>query len=392
MGAVGGLLGLSGGANGGGFAAPSVGANVQEAQQAAQNQLGQQTAFSNALNPYALQSAQSQSQLLGQLQQGAAGQGPNPALAQLNQTTGQNTANQAALMAGQRGAGANPALIARQAAQQGAANQQNAAGSAATLAAQQQINQEQMLQAQQAQGVSQGQNALNSATNSANQIYGTASGLQSNINQANAGLTSGQMGMQGQVLGGVAQGLSGGAGLLAGAEGGVIPMAQGGDIAVNFQPSTPISGSIPSQPQSDALYKGMSSFGKYLMTPGAPGAGDVSPSVSGGGGATGQIAMPAEYTKGGKVPVLLSPGEKVLSPDKAKAVAQGKVNPMAEGKKVPGTPKVSGAKNSYQNDTYKDALEPGSIVIPRSVTQSKDAEKKAMAFVQAAMTKNRGMK
>jgi hypothetical protein len=58
----------------------------------------------------------------------------------LSQATGANTANQAALMAGQRGSGANAGLMARQAAQQGAANQQNSAGQAATMQANQSLN------------------------------------------------------------------------------------------------------------------------------------------------------------------------------------------------------------------------------------------------------------
>ncbi len=100
-----------------------------------------------------------------------------------------------------------------------------------------------------------------------------------------------------------------------------------------------------------------------------------------------------KFAEGGKVPVLLSPGERVLSPDKAKAAAKGQANPMAEGKKVPGKPKVAGAKNDYANDTHKDALEPGSIVIPRSVTQGKDAEKASIKFVRAIMArKGHGLK
>src|SRR5277367_507561 len=82
----------------------------------ANNALAQQQAFTQAVQPGGLQALQSQQQLLGQLQQGAQGQGPNPALAQLNQTTGQNVANQASLMAGQRGASQNAGLMARQAA------------------------------------------------------------------------------------------------------------------------------------------------------------------------------------------------------------------------------------------------------------------------------------
>lgn len=77
---------------------------------------------------------------LAQQQAVASGQGPNPAQNMLAQATGQNVSNQAALMAGQRGAGANVGLMARQAGQQGAATQQQAAGQAATMQSQQQLN------------------------------------------------------------------------------------------------------------------------------------------------------------------------------------------------------------------------------------------------------------
>ncbi len=81
-----------------------------------------------------------QGNTLGQLQGVANGTGPNPAQAMLNQATGQNVANQSAMMAGQRGAGSNVGLMARQAAQQGAATQQQAAGQGATMQANQQLN------------------------------------------------------------------------------------------------------------------------------------------------------------------------------------------------------------------------------------------------------------
>lgn len=96
-----------------------------------------------------LQLAQQQQGLAQQYQNIALGQGPNPAQAMLNQQTGQNVANQAALMAGQRGAGANVGLIARQAAQQGANTQQQAVGQGATMQANQSLNALQGLGAQQ---------------------------------------------------------------------------------------------------------------------------------------------------------------------------------------------------------------------------------------------------
>ncbi len=83
--------------------------------------------------------AAQQQNTANQYQNIANGTGPNPAQAALNQSTGQNVANQASLMAGQRGAGANVGLLARQAAQQGAATQQQAVGQAATMQANQQL-------------------------------------------------------------------------------------------------------------------------------------------------------------------------------------------------------------------------------------------------------------
>lgn len=78
-----------------------------------------------------------QNGLIGQLQTAAAGGGPNPALAQLQQTTAANINNAAGAAASARGV--NPALAARLAVDNAATANQTAAGQAATLAAQQQI-------------------------------------------------------------------------------------------------------------------------------------------------------------------------------------------------------------------------------------------------------------
>ncbi len=68
---------------------------------------------------------------------------------------------------------------------------------------------------------------------------------------------------------------------------------------------------------------------------------------------------------------------------------QGKANPIKDGKLVPGTPKVKGAKNSYANDTVKATLEEGGIVIPRSITEGKNPHWQAMRFVHATLAKSR---
>jgi len=61
---------------------------------------------------------------------------------------------------------------------------------------------------------------------------------------------------------------------------------------------------------------------------------------------------------------------------------------MKTGETIPGKPKVSGAKNDYANDTVKKTLQEGGIVLPRSVTKSKNPDKNAEAFVAAVLAKN----
>lgn len=182
----------------------------------AQNQaLGSQQALAQALAGQGGVANQSsvfgqQQALANQLQGVASGTGPNPAQAQLAQATGANVANQAALMAGQRGANANAGLIARQIAQQGANIQQQAAGQAATLGAQQQIAGMSALAAQQAQ---LGQTAQAQIANQAAQ-QGAVAGLtqqqianlaaQQQATAATAGQAIGQQQAANQAMAGTA--------------------------------------------------------------------------------------------------------------------------------------------------------------------------------------------
>lgn len=505
MGFVGSLLGTSGGAGGTGFASPQqtqlqtpvTNEQANTAYGNAQTGLTNQQNFLNAVNPGSLAALASQQQLLQQLQQGAQGYGPNPALAQLAQTTGQNTANQAALMAGQRGSNQNAGLIARQAAQQGAQNQQNAIGQAATLSAQQQLAQQQALAQQQQAMIGQQQSATNNYATSAqneqaNLLNSIASAnnartaSQGNVNSANAALAGTQMQGQQNMLGNATQGFgsaimsafadggeidpnggvhvdsapttsavsiptvqnssqkSGGGGgggglgalLALMKDGGAVPQnmpqmyANGGQQPFNINPmaqlpsngpqsnigqyfaaqATPATkveaGSTPAASSSNI--PSIRDAFSHLFDPSSGKSGDATHrsdeqtqqdyldadrALSQPGPAQ-ETEMPASNmdamaafaaAHGGKVPVLLSPGEKVLKPSQAKAGA----NPMKDGATVPGKPKVGGAKNSYANDTYATQLEPGSIVIPRSVTQGKNAERKAQEFV-AAVLRNGG--
>lgn len=175
---IGGMFGIGGNQNN--FQAqqanivdPTSAAQTDNLYNQAQGGLQQQQQLAQALS--AQNGIQNQSNVYNQLQGVANGTGPNPAQAQLAQATGANVANQAALMAGQRGAGANVGLEARQAAQQGAATQQNAIGQAATLQANQSLN------------------ALNSAGSIAGQQVGNQIGAVQEVNSA-------VQGEQGQLL------------------------------------------------------------------------------------------------------------------------------------------------------------------------------------------------
>lgn len=322
--------------------------------------------------------------LANQLQGMTEGQGPNPAQAALAQATGNNISQQAALMAGQRGAGANAGLMARQAAQQGAGIQQNSVGQAATMQAQQQLNAINALQAQQGQmaGLSTNQvgqqaNAtsgyMQGAQNQQNAILGAQFQTQqqalqnaSQANQANATIQAGnQKGQQG-ILGSATNAIGGALSSLF-AQGGMVKgYEEGGVVQPSSAPmkqETPSSGpkhgftkSLMSKlmPKSDnATMDKMDEMSKL----------ESMPSLKG-------MEPQAAMSQGGKVPVLLSPGEKVLEPGKRKL------------KEVPGKAKVKG--DSEVNDTYRTSLAEGAIVVPR--TKAKDP-KKAMAFINAVLAK-----
>jgi hypothetical protein len=323
------------GSKGAGFNA--VGADPQQLHTAynqTQDEIAKQNQFVQALQAVngignQAQVFQQQQNLSNQLQNVADGTGPNPAQNMLNQATGQNIANQTALMAGQRGASQNAGLIARQAAQQGAATEQQAVGQAATMQAQQQINALGQLGQQQANmanlatnQVGQLQTAQQQATNASLQQQSNLMGLQSSANSSNAAIqgevAKGQMNLFGNVTGGI---------------GSALGLAKGGEVHTG--------------PQSNAVMH--------------------------------MLGM----AEGGAVPAVLSPGEKVVTPEQ---VAKG-ANPIKDGKTVPGKAKVKGAVNSYANDVVPAKLEEGSIVIPRSITQAKDADKKAAEFVAAILAK-----
>jgi hypothetical protein len=187
-------------------------AQLNAAYENSNNALNAQVGLTNTLTPQAQTGVNAQNQILGQELGIASGTGPNPALAQLAQTTGQNVNQEAALLAGQRGAGANPGLAARNIATAGTQAEQQAAGEGATLAAQQEIAAQNNAANLAGTEIGQTQNAttaLNTGQQNeqnilqgANSNYNnTAAGMQSNINSVNAQNNRG-------ILGGITSGLS----------------------------------------------------------------------------------------------------------------------------------------------------------------------------------------
>ena len=321
--------------------------------------------------------------LTGQFQNIAAGQGPNPAMAALNQATGANVANQAALMAGQRGAGANPALLARQAAMQGAQTQQQAVGQAATLQAQQQLAALQALQQQQGMmgnlagaQVNEQQGALSQYIQGTGQQRAQLLGQQQATNALNEQMAQSRAGMQGNLLSSIMGGV-GSAMQFIGSKG--LGAAGGGGG----------SGTGPGGVNGDDYFM---QYGQGNTTPVEQQAegGEIKAQPVGPRSGYGQMLKGIPMAKGGKVPAMVSPGEVYLKPEEVKKVADGKKAPM-DGEKIPGKPKVGGAKNDYANDTVPKTLEEGGIVLPRSVTKSKNPDKKAAEFVKAILAK-KGMR
>lgn len=268
------------------------------------------------------------------LRQQMNGGGPNLANAQLQQATGQNIANQAAMQAGQRGASSNVGLIARQAGQQGANIQQQAAGQSAINRLQQQL----MAQAQLG-------NVYGTQGGLANQNYGITQGAQTAQNQNITNAIGGQSKTGAQIAQNNAQTNQG---LLSG-------IAQGGMSMLGLADG----GQVPTDPDIQA---GPSQFGQNFLSGKKP--------DQGSGGVAQMIPMMAVAASGGQANKL-----PFMPID------------FRSGGRVPGQPKVSG--NSVKNDTVPAMLSPKEIVIPNSVTQSEDPVGKGAQFIANEMRKNK---
>ena len=396
-------------ANGAGFQAQ--GANPAQ-QNAAQNDitsgLAQQQNFVNALA--AQNGVGNQSAVYNALQGVANGTGPNPAQAMLNQQTGNNIAQQASLMAGQRGASANTGLIARQAAQQGAATQQNAVGQGASLQAQQSLNALAQQQALAGQQVGQQQGAMSQYQNTALGNQGNLLGIQANVNNANEQIAGGNAQFQHGMLQGIAQNA-----------GAALNLADGGSVPAVVAPPTlqQTSQATVAAPPASAptlpAHEPQSAFGRFMN-----GLSNSGPSSAGNASATGignlinkgikslfsnskqpgnnapvdpslsaanQPDLLGEGVAGNMASAPIQAGSDL--PVAALAAAKGgaiRGEQYAHGqKKVPGKPKVAG--DSLKNDTVPALLSPGEIIIPRSHAQDPHM---AAAFARATVLKNKG--
>lgn len=290
--------------------------------------LGQQQQLVNALN--AQNGIGNQSAVFNQLQGVANGTGPNPAAAQLAQATGANVANQAALAAGQRGASGNVGLMSRQAAQAGSNAQQQAAGQAATLQAQQQLGALNQLggiagqQVAQQQAATQGLNQTLQGINQATQgEQGQVLSSLASQNAANAGIAQSQAAQGGQLLGG-------GLNAVGAAGGALLGLAQGGTVE---------NPKLARVPESDRF----------------------------AGAAEKRVHYPAHLAH---VAHLYHGGE---------------MHDYREGGQVPGDPKVM--RDSERNDVVPAKLSPKEIVLPISVTQAKNAPEEAAKFVARELAK-----
>jgi hypothetical protein len=408
---LGGLFGGSSGANWQAEYAASP-AQAQQLYNQQQQALRNQQAFTQALQMQTPQAIQQQMMLGRELSGAVQGQGPSVAQAQLAETTGQNVARQGAMLAGQRGASANVGLMGRNIAQQAAQTQQQAAGQAATLRAQEQLAARQQLAALSGQQLGQVQGAQQLG------IQGTTAAQQNILdaiarrNATQAAIASGnqqfQSGLVGGLIGGVGQ---------------VIGLAEGGEVtkdkedekekeetagqrfAKGFQ-----SGMMGAQTNYQTGAQAGMGAGKAV---GSALAGLFKPGVKGqtqGGYAGANLGVPTQmpapvnpmvtpqtigqmqipqyqpgFAEGGKVPAMVSPGEKYLPPQEVKKVAAGQKEPHKAGVKIPGQAKVAG--DSLKNDTVPMTLEEGGIVIPRSVMNSKDPAEQARKFVAAVLAK-----
>lgn len=345
---------LGGGPNNQSFqaVAPISTDQANQAYQNTQTGLTQQQALINALQ--AQNGLGNQASVFNQLQGVVNGTGPNPAQAMLNQATGENVANQAALMAGQRGAAMNPGLIARLAAQQGANTQQQAIGQGATLQANQALNALGQMGSLANQQAGQYTNAIGNYNNAAQGQQGQLLGAIANQNAINQGMAATNANNAAKFTSGVVGGLF---------NNGISKLVGGGGGGGSPMDTTPLLG-------------GGGAAGSGLAG-GAMDAGTAAPLVlaaSSGGKITEKGVQPPRSFSS-PIPPHLSHLAAIYHPTLA----------MKSGGAVPGKALIKG--DNPKNDTVPAMLSPGEVVIPKSVMESDDPAGNAAKFVAALAKK-----
>lgn len=443
IGSINGALGLNNNfqASGSPVQAGTNNSQLNNSYSGVQTGLQYQQSLANTLGPQAAIAAQNQNDLALRLNAEANGQGPNVAENELSQATGNNISNQAALMAGQRGASSNVGLIARNAARQGADIQQNSAGEAATLQAQQQIAAQQgeanLAGAQIAQAGQAGNNASSAQISEQNTLQGantsynnTNANVQGNINSTNAQTAAANQNKAGNLVGGLLSGASSVAASLGLAKGGLVTKekyAEGGEVSApcsvsdGYMKKMAKGGLVGNPLVSYQGYSGnapQSFAGQYLN--GGASSGGSSPSMAGvsslpqyvdegiGKGSGKKASSDSSSSAGTGTALGSTEGDySTLTSDEA-ASSRGDLSTLvpdalAMGGKVGRKLAANGGKvkasssdqkavaknNSYSNDKIPALLSEGEIVIPREITMHKMAPEKAAAFVRKELAKKR---
>lgn len=262
-----------------------------------QNDLTQQRQFAQTLGRTDDNAARYQARLLNALQQQAMGDPNSPLAIQMATQTGANTANQAALMAGQRGTSGNAGLLARQAAMVGAQNQQQQVGQNAAM----QLASQQALGQQAGNMLAQRQNALNSLQQGSLGLSGQALGQAQAQNAAQQQAYNSDLQFGGQILGGLASGAA--SALAGGFTGGANPGTGGVNPGGGGMPKmAPFAhgGQVQEEP--------VESLSQAFMA------------FDSGGYVPGQAQHAGDTLKNDTVPAMLSPGEIVIP----RSIVQGK--------------------------------------------------------------------
>lgn len=304
----------------------------------------------NAGNPYTDDQTNQlygqQQQLSNLLMQQAQGGGPNPAQQQYLQNSQQIAQQQAQTYASNRSL--NPGLAARMAGNTAANVAQQAAGTAGIQQAQQQL-------------AAQGQ--LGSLNMGQQQLINQS---RLGSQQINAGVAAGNQQMGGAILGGV---IGGAGAAMSGASG----MAHGG-IVQSFADGGAVSDAGAPQSKVGQFFSGM---GQSMNSTGSAPISQINSPIAGSA-----LPLPNQNPSNWGAAAL----EKgMLSGAKLAGKAGMAFSMASQGGNIPGKASVSG--DSSSNDTVPTMLSPQEIVLPRSVTMSKDAPDRAKKFVEAILAR-----